>query len=340
MTTTLLARLHALWNLARLGAVAAPAPAASRGPSGSPGAGAWPPPGRPARATLRAIAQAMRPGQWVKNLLVFVPLLLADRLFELAALALAIQAFVAFSLCASAAYVLNDLLDVEADRRHPYKRRRPFAAGTLSVRHGLCIIGVALAAAAAVATALPGPFSAALAAYVASTTLYSLVLKRLVVVDIFVLALLFALRVFAGGLAVGVEISAWLLALSLFLFQSLATLKRHAELGLAGTAADLGLAGRAYTSRDRPCLGIVGLLSGYLSALVLALYISTDAVERHYTRPEMLWPACLLLLFWMTRLWLRAYRDEVTDDSVGVVLADRSTYAVAFGMVAALVLAR
>jgi 4-hydroxybenzoate polyprenyltransferase/phosphoserine phosphatase len=280
-----------------------------------------------ARPGLSEVVRAIRVHQWVKNALVFTPLLLAHE-FTASALLGAAAAFAAFSLCASSVYVLNDLLDLEPDRVHPLKRFRPFAAGTLPIPIGLLLIASGLAAAFGVAL-LAGPaFTASLGTYLALTTAYSVWLKRLAVVDVVVLAVLYTLRVLAGGLAADVPVSPWLMALSIFLFQSLALQKRYAELALLAPERRERVAGRGYVAGDAQLLATIGPASGYMAVLVLALYITSEEVVRLYDQPKVLWLVCPMLLYWITHMWLRASRGQVTDDPLVVALHDRASWIV------------
>ena len=278
---------------------------------------------------LRALLQALRPHQWVKNILIFVPVLLDHRLTDGDVLLRAAVAFIAFSLAASGGYVVNDLLDVQADRRHPRKQHRPFAAGTLSLRTGVALAPLLFAAAILLAVlALPPAFLALLALYIVLTGGYSLYLKRFPVVDVLLLAGLYTLRVLAGIAATGVRFSTWLLAFSMFLFLSLAFVKRYAELSRRRTAEGERVAGRGYVNADLEWLGSMGGASGYLSVLVLALYISSDEVTALYERPMVLWMICPLLLFWVSRLWFFAHRGKIDEDPILETMSDRLSYIV------------
>ena len=259
-----------------------------------------------------AMVQALRPRQWVKNVLVFVPMV-ADLAFDLATLAGALLAFVALSLTASAGYVLNDLLDLSDDRSHPRKRHRPFASGALSAATGTWMFPALLAGGLVVAM-LDGPLlMAVVALYFLATMAYSVKLKRHTMVDICMLATLFTLRIIAGGVAIGVELSVWLLAVSMFMFFALAAVKRLAEL------TDVQASGRAVTRRgyrveDRGVLSQMAVSSGYLSVLVLALYIDEPVVQEKFGTPWMLWAVCPLLIFWISRMVMVAARGEMHDD--------------------------
>lgn len=284
-----------------------------------------PPAQSPARGgALPALVQALRPHQWAKNLLVFVPLLGAHRWRDPGALRAALLAFVAFDLVASASYVVNDLRDLEADRAHPEKRHRPFASGALGARSAVVLVSALLASAVALASRLPATFALLLAGYFVATLAYSFGLKRQVALDVLLLAGLYTVRMFAGGFATGVPVSEWLASFSMFLFLSLAFVKRASELGRAGGA----LPGRGYRPEDREVVFAMGIAAGYLSVLVLALYVSSQDVRRLYPRPAWLWTLCPLLLYWVSRLWVRARRGEVHHDPLVFALRDPVTWAV------------
>jgi 4-hydroxybenzoate polyprenyltransferase len=286
---------------------------------------------------LRAMTRALRPHQWAKNVLLLVPLLAAHHVGEPGALAAAILAMLAFCLCASSVYVLNDLLDLQADRLHPRKSKRPFAAGELSIVSGLLLSAVLLAATVVVALFLPAKFCLVLAAYYVVTSAYSLFLKRFLLVDALALAGLYTLRIIAGAAAVVVELSFWLLLFSIFLFLSLAFVKRFAELEALRRQQRLRAAGRGYLVEDLPVLQSLGIASGYLSVLVLALYINSPAIEALYHRPKAVWMLCVLLLYWISRVWMTAQRGNMHDDPVVFALKDRQSLAI--GVCAAVTLA-
>jgi 4-hydroxybenzoate polyprenyltransferase len=276
------------------------------------------------------VLNALRVRQWVKNLLLFVPLLLAHAVGDPQAWLAAVLGFVAFSLCASAAYVVNDLVDREADRVHPTKRDRPFASGALPPLAGFVMAPSLLLIAFAVAwLALPALFLVALATYVIVTLAYSFALKRMAIVDVLVLAGLYALRVLAGGAATDIPVSEWLLAFSMFFFLSLALLKRYAELRLIELAPGASLAGRAYQADDLALLRTTGPSAGFISVLVLALYVTSPEVVVLYQRPALLWLVGAFLLYWVLRIWTRAHRGEMHDDPVLFAARDRASYVVA-----------
>jgi 4-hydroxybenzoate polyprenyltransferase/phosphoserine phosphatase len=278
------------------------------------------------RPGWRDYVKAVRVHQWLKNLLVFVPLVMAHQVTDFTLLLQAVLAFVGFGLCASSVYVLNDLLDLESDRKHPSKCRRAFAAGTIPIQHGLLLIPLLLSAAFALALLLPPWFLAALSVYYAVTLAYSLRLKRVILIDVLVLAGLYTLRVIAGGAATGLGPSFWLLAFSMFLFLSLALVKRYSELLLVQAQEQEIAAGRGYQVVDLETLAHFGVASGYASVLVLALYIDSAAVDTLYRYPEVLWLICPLFLYWISRVWLLTRRDMMHEDPILFAIEDRRSH--------------
>lgn len=283
------------------------------------------------RSRLASVVRALRPHQWVKNLLVCVPVIAGHKLLLPEVWAPTALTFVVFSLCASAVYIINDILDIEADRRHPRKRTRPFAAGELTISFGLALAAGLLAAASLLAAvALPPQVAAIAAIYLVATTLYSLVLKRQPVVDVFALTGLYVLRIVAGGIATATPLSSWLLAFALFFFLSLAFVKRYAE----AVITEGWVAGRGYGPHDALWMQSVGTSSGYMAVLVLALYVNAADVAVMYTRPQVLGMLCPVLLLWITRLWFRAGRKLVHDDPVVEAIKDKATYAAGVAVLA------
>lgn len=269
--------------------------------------------------------RALRLHQWLKNLLVFVPLVASHRLGEPGVLQALVLGFFSFGLCASSVYLLNDLCDLPADRQHPRKRRRPFASGALPPVHGLVLIPLLLAGAVLIAVLLPAAFAVVLLAYYVLTLAYSLHLKQYVLVDVIVLASLYTSRILAGAAAMTSAPSFWLLAFSVFLFLSLALVKRYAELREMLHSGKDGARGRGYRTHDLALLQSLGTAAGYLSVLVLALYINSEASHALYRRPEAIWLLCLVLLYWISRVWLKTHRDEMHDDPVVFAVSDRAS---------------
>jgi 4-hydroxybenzoate polyprenyltransferase len=265
----------------------------------------------------------------VKNLLIFVPILLDHRLGEPELLGRGALAFAAFCLAASGAYVVNDMLDLEADRGHPTKRDRPFASGALPPRVGFVLAPALTALSLLAGAALAAPdFLALLLLYIALTTAYSAYLKRFAVLDVLLLAGLYTLRVLAGITASGVPFSTWLLAFSTFLFLSLAFLKRHGEISTLAPDAVPGRRRRGYLPADVEWLRTMGAASGYLAVLVLALYLNSEEVIRLYRKPVVLFLVCPLLLYWISRMWLLAHRGRIHEDPIVAATRDPTSYAV------------
>ena len=289
-------------------------------------------PSPPASLPVAAL-RMLRPHQWVKNVLLLLPLLLAHVLpwhgrAQADQWLAAIGGFVAFCLTASAIYVINDLKDLDADRLHASKRTRPFASGVLPTKLGPPMVIALLGGAAAVCLILPAPFAIALIAYVILGTAYSVWLKQRLLLDVFVLAGLYTLRLLAGGYAGSVEVSKWLLAFSIFFFVSLAFAKRYAELVMLADDGQNKAKGRNYTTGDLRLVESAGLASGYLAVLVMALYINdaSSAASKLYTAPLFLWLLCPLLMYWITRIWFVAGRRALDDDPILFAIRDRVSW--------------
>jgi 4-hydroxybenzoate polyprenyltransferase len=277
--------------------------------------------------TLPPLLSVLRLHQWLKNLLIVVPALAAHRI-DWTTGSNAILAFISFSLCASGGYVLNDVLDLAADRQHPRKRSRPLASGRLSVTTAIVLILLTWSAGFGIAAAtLPSAFVSILAVYVAGTASYSIRLKREPALDVVVLASLYVWRVIAGGVATAIPVSTWLLAFTLFVCVSLALMKRFIEVhAQAATAVDTPVPRRGYRPEDAQWLHSGGLAAAYLSTVILAIYVNNPAVTLLYTNPDRLLLMCPVLLYWSTRTWLRAHRRQGHDDPVLLVALDPVTY--------------
>lgn len=275
------------------------------------------------------LLNALRVHQWIKNFLVFVPLLMAHRVLDSAALLRTSYAFLAWCLCASSVYLLNDFFDLETDRRHPQKKLRPLASGALSQKSIWLLIPALLLSGLAIAfLVLPAPFGAAIVLYLVLTTAYSAYLKRVLIVDVLLLAGLYTLRVLSGGFATEIMVSPWLLAFSMFLFLSLAFVKRYAELRNTAAENRTATTRRNYSMRDTELLKSFGSASGYLSVLVLVLYINSREVVALYRRPTILWLIGPCLLYWITRVWLLAHRGEMDEDPILFTVKDWPSYLV------------
>jgi 4-hydroxybenzoate polyprenyltransferase len=281
-----------------------------------------------ARAALApALLQSMRPRQWLKNLLVFVPMLAAHALGA-ATFMQSLAAFVGFSLCASSAYLLNDALDAADDRLHPLKRRRPIAAGRLPLSVALPASALLALAALAWCASQDRLLALVTLVYFGCTLAYSLLLKRLVMLDIVALAILYTLRILGGSAATAIVPSFWLLAFSFFIFLSLALLKRYSELfNLMRRGKDKS-SGRGYTTADKTPIGVMGINSAFLSVLIFMLYFNSQTVLTMYRHPYFLLGIVPLLVFWLGRLWILASRGQVNEDPVLYVSKDRVSLAV------------
>lgn len=289
------------------------------------------------RSGLKDWLKALRLHQWMKNALIMVPLLAAHQITNPLLLWQGILAFIFFGLCASSVYVLNDLLDLADDRHHKTKRNRPFASGKLSIRSGIVAFPLLLAVAfGGAALLLPWEFSASLVAYYVLTLAYSLYLKRQMAVDVIALAGLYTMRIIAGAAAFHLDLTFWVLAFSMFMFLSLALVKRYAELHEARTKGKTEKTrGRGYYPADLEMISSLGASSGYLAVMVLALYIHDQATTALYAHPQVIWLACPLLLFWVTRVWMLAHRGQMHDDPVVFAIRDRVSLVVGllFGLV-------
>jgi 4-hydroxybenzoate polyprenyltransferase/phosphoserine phosphatase len=281
------------------------------------------------RPVLGDWIKALRLHQWLKNLLIFVPLLAAHRYTELPLVLDALLAFLCFSLCASSVYILNDLLDLRDDRTHASKRSRPFAAGRLSLQSGAIAFPALLACAFALGLwQLPLAFSAGLATYYVLTLAYSLSLKRRMVVDVITLAGLYTLRIIVGAVTLDIPLSFWLLAFSMFMFLSLALVKRYAELlQVHAQGSKQKAKGRGYFPDDLPIIASLGAASGYMAVMVLAFYINDPGTAQQYRHPQLIWLACPLLLTWISRVWMLAHRGKMNEDPVIFAVKDRKSLA-------------
>lgn len=289
---------------------------------------AAPPAGR-----LRDYVWTLRPLQWVKNLLVFAPLAAAHETRPEIYLTAA-GVFAALSACASGTYVLNDLVDLPYDRRHGTKRRRPLAAGAVQARPAGILAAVLVAGSLAAAFRLSAAAGLCVLLYLAATVAYSLALKRRSFIDVVTLAGLLTIRVVAGGATASIALSPWFLGFCMFLFLALAIVKRQRELYAMVEAGRDTAAGRAYCKEDLPVLAALATASGFASVVVLALYISSPAVNDLYARPEFLWLICLLLIYWLGRLMLLAGRGTIDDDPVAFTVRDRASWLTAAGIAA------
>jgi len=288
---------------------------------------------------LKVWLRALRLHQWVKNLLLFVPLLTAFSFVEIGKLATMAVAFVAFSLAASATYIINDLHDLDADRLHPRKRLRPFARARLPILHGVIAAGACMTLALLLAFAVSTHFLAMLLTYVVLTTAYSWILKQQVLIDVLMLSLLYTLRILAGSVAVGIPTSTWLLAFSVFIFLSLALVKRCAELVLLGKSGGDATRGRDYQVSDLVVLWPLGVGAALSAVVVFGLFISAPETQARYASPQLLWLVAVGMIYWLARLWIKTSRGEMHDDPVIYALKDRGSRVTVLAMITTMLFA-
>ena len=291
---------------------------------------------------IRPILKVMRLHQWSKNILIFVPLALTHRFFEIDAIWRTTLAFLCFGLVASSIYVLNDMMDIVQDRKHPSKCRRPFASGALSARAGFLLAPALAGAGIWLAYTLPSPFLLVMAAYVGLNLMYVFFLKRKLLVDVLALAGGYTLRLLAGNAAGPVELSSWLLAFSMFLFLSLALVKRYVEIDTTETdaASTHKVMGRGYRRSDLDMLSQIGVSSGFSAVVVMALYVDAAGKQGLYRIPELIWLICPIILFVIARIWVLAKRREMPDDPVMFIIKDWRSHLMGVFIAVLLVLAK
>ena len=292
----------------------------------------------PLAVGFSACRKMLRIHQWMKNCLLFVPLLAAHQITNTDAWLALIMAFFSFSLCASSVYIVNDLLDLESDRQHPRKCMRPFASGLIPASVGVALAPVLLLSSLALALHVGSHFLSWLLFYFVLTCAYSGGLKRLMLVDCLILAMLYTLRIVAGAAAISMGLSFWLLAFSVFLFLSLAFVKRYAELEVQLLSGKQKTHGRGYYTSDAPLLQTMGMASGYAAILVLAFYLNSEDVTKLYKTPELVWGAVPIMLFWISWMWMKAHRGEMHDDPLVFAVKDKASLlaGVAFAAVLAM----
>ena len=281
--------------------------------------------------TVRAWFKALRLHQWVKNVLVFVPLFLSHEYANLDLIENSLLAFLFFGLCASSVYIINDLLDLTDDRYHRTKRNRPFADGTIPILWGAAVAVIILTSSFIGSFFfLPLDFTYVLVSYYILTLSYSMYLKQKVLLDVQVLAGLYTIRIIAGAAAISVELSFWLLIFSVFFFLSLAIVKRYTELLVLRHNSLNVTRGRDYRVEDIELLSSLGGSAGYISVLILALFINSDVVTAGYSTPELLWVLCPVMLYWISRVWIIAHRGDMKDDPIVFAVKDRVSIVIAF----------
>jgi 4-hydroxybenzoate polyprenyltransferase len=267
----------------------------------------------------------LRPEHWLKNLLVVIPFLAAHRFYEMDLVRNTILAFVAFCCCASSGYVINDLLDLAADRHHPRKRLRPFASGVLPLSYGVSLAPCLAALGFIIAAGVSPLLVRVLSIYFATTLIYSLYAKNIALLDVIMLAGLYTMRIMAGSAAIAIWPSYWLLALSTFLFFSLALVKRYGELVIMRRLDGINARARGYEMGDGELLAAMGVASGYVAVLVLALYITSATAQALYGKRHVLWFLCPLLLYWISYVWLTAHRGRMPDDPLVFATTDHTS---------------
>ena len=270
--------------------------------------------------------KAMRPHQWVKNILIFAPLMLSYQFLNISSITEAVMAFLAFSLTASGLYIVNDLQDINADRAHPTKRNRPFASGRLSRNWGISQAVIVLVIAFSIAAYLNPKFLVVQIIYAIISASYSFKLKQVVLLDVSLLAVLYTLRIIAGTFAVSVDLSYWLIVFSIFIFTSLAMVKRVSELYNLKLQGKEEVGGRGYTIYDHEIMSAMGSASGFVSVLVLALYIHDPLTAERYSHPQWLWMIVPSILYWIGRVWILAHRGQMNEDPVVFAVRDKVSY--------------
>ncbi|RYZ86351.1 MAG: UbiA family prenyltransferase [Proteobacteria bacterium] len=278
------------------------------------------------KLTLKLIRRSFRYHQWAKNLLIFLPLFLSHA-YQADLWKISVLAFVAFSFTASSIYILNDLFDLEADRKHPKKRQRPFASGALSITQGLILYGITTSIALIMALLINPGFLICLLIYFLANLAYTLRLKQVHSLDIIMLAGMYTIRIIAGSETTGIEVSQWLLGFSTFLFFGLAALKRFVE--VSSLAAGERAAGRGYFAEDKVPLAALGGASSLMACLVLALYFNSPAVYQLYQKPDILWLILPIHMYWVSSIWILASRGQIDDDPVLYTIKSRTTYVLA-----------
>ncbi len=280
------------------------------------------------RSSFRAWINALRGHHWAKNLLLFLPLALSHNL-AVEPIVRTLAGFALYGLCASGLYILNDLLDLHSDREHPWKKARPFAAGDISIPQGLLASLILLSSALGLGFLLNAKFGCALLGYATLTMWYSLYLKKIALLDVFVLSSFYSFRILAGALISATPLSQWFLAFSMFFFLSLAMAKRYSELLHASDLVSAGNSGRGYHTGDRELLLSLGVGSSFSAVVIFSLYVQSQDVRLLYSSPEFLLLLCPIVLYWLSRNWLLAHRGELKEDPVTLAIRDPVSYGVA-----------
>lgn len=283
------------------------------------------------RSTIFTMVRALRCHQWIKNILIFVPMILAHQVIDSSHWMAVCVAFICFSLIASSVYVVNDILDIESDRSHPQKKKRPFAAGELQIKTGVILATVLFALGAGVSSVfISTTFGLMAASYAVVSFAYSSYFKRQPILDLLLLAGFYTYRVVLGGAALpDAAVSEWLYGFSVFFFMSLAMVKRYADLLELEKIGQTEAKGRYYTAQDLPLFCSLGPATGCMSIFVLAMYLNSEKVTTLYNKPMFLWFICPTLFYWIARVWFLAIRGELSHDPIVFALRDKISYAVA-----------
>ena len=278
--------------------------------------------------TLKKFFRMIRTYQWVKNFLIFLPLILAHKFFDVNLLFKALVAFFSFSFLASSVYIINDIMDVESDRMHPTKKNRPIASGSVKMSSALKIAFLFMPLSFVISIFLGKEFLLVLLTYFITTSLYSFYLKKIMLIDVLILSLLYTVRIFAGGTALSIYLSPWLFMFSMFFFFSLACAKRYSELYAVRNNLQGEIKGRGYQGTDLEQIQIFGSSSGYMAVLIFALYIQSDVSMKLYKTPSFFWALCPIMLYWISRVWLLSHRGQMTQDPIIFALKDRVSYVI------------
>ena len=289
---------------------------------------------------FRLLIKSARIHQWVKNILVFIPIFLIHEFTNRVLLLDSIQAFFSFCLCASSVYFINDIHDIEADRKHPLKRHRPLASGALPVSHGWAWAILLMLAGLSLAFEVRTGFFYFVLFYVVATNLYSYVFKSIALADVVILAALYTVRIIGGAVAIESAVTFWLLAFSLFFFFSLAMVKRYSELASLAGRGETEAIGRGYYAMDANLILMLGVATGYLSVLIFSLYLNDSKILMQYSNPQWLWLITPILLYWISRVWLLANRREITEDPVLFAVKDKVSYLAGLICMISIILAR
>ena len=278
--------------------------------------------------SLKKFFKMIRTYQWVKNFLIFLPLILAHKFLDVNLLLKALVAFFSFSFLASSVYIINDIMDVESDRIHPSKKNRPIASGAVKISSALKVAFILMPLSFIISIFLGKEFLFVLLTYFITTSCYSFYLKKIMLVDILILSLLYTVRMFAGGVALNIYLSPWLFMFSLFFFFSLACAKRYSELYAVRNNLQDEIKGRGYQAQDLEQIQIFGSSSGYIAILIFALYIQSDISMKLYKTPSFFWALCPIMLYWISRVWLLSHRGQMTQDPIIFALKDKVSYVV------------